>query len=138
MVRVAVGAVVVVEGAGTGTSSQRAERPLVQRVVEPFVADVAGQPCTFGPSSHGAGCRVPCGNPKAVRRAVLAPNRLERRFRQVHHGEVDRLQDLAIRHQTRQHRRREELCGRDLSGVVRTILLGWIGVQRVQCELRVE
>ena len=47
MVDVAVGAVLVVEGAGSGTSGQCAEGPLIERVVETFVADVAGQHGTF-------------------------------------------------------------------------------------------
>ena len=43
MVGVASGAVLVVEGASTGTSGQRTEGPLIERVVKPVVADVAGQ-----------------------------------------------------------------------------------------------
>ena len=53
MVGVAVGAVLVVEGAGTGTSGQRAERPLIERVVEPFGADVTGQHGTFSARRDG-------------------------------------------------------------------------------------
>ena len=53
MMGVAVGAVLVVEGASTGTSGQRAERPLIQCVVEAFVADVAGQHGTFSARRDG-------------------------------------------------------------------------------------
>ena len=43
MVQVAGGAVLVVKGACAGTVGQGAEGPLVDRVVEAAVADVAGQ-----------------------------------------------------------------------------------------------
>ena len=53
MVGITVGAVLVVEGASTGTSGQCAERPLIERVVETFVADVAGQHGTFSARRDG-------------------------------------------------------------------------------------
>ena len=53
MVRVTSGAVLVVEDASTGTSGQRAERPLIQCVVEPFVADVTGQYGTLSARRDG-------------------------------------------------------------------------------------
>src|SRR4051812_12499974 len=53
MVGVAVGAVLVVEGASAGTSGQCAERPLIERVVEPLVADVAGQHGTLSARRDG-------------------------------------------------------------------------------------
>jgi hypothetical protein len=53
MVGVAVGAVLVVEGASTGTSGQRAEGPLIECVLEAFVADVAGQHGTVSTRGDG-------------------------------------------------------------------------------------
>lgn len=53
MVQIPVGAVLVVEGASTRTSGQCTERPLVESIVETFVADVAGQHCTFAARRDG-------------------------------------------------------------------------------------
>jgi hypothetical protein len=48
MMGVAVGAVLVVEGAGTLASGQRAQRPVIERIAETFVAaDEPGQHGTF-------------------------------------------------------------------------------------------
>src|ERR1700709_1221406 len=47
------GAVLVVEGASAWTSGQCAERPLIERVVETFVADVAGQHGTLSARRDG-------------------------------------------------------------------------------------
>lgn len=50
MAGVDVPAVLVVEGAGTLGFGQRAERPLIERVIEPSIANVAGQHGTLSTS----------------------------------------------------------------------------------------
>ena len=47
VVEVAGGAVLVVERSAAGAGRERAERPLVDGVVEPAVADVAGEDGSF-------------------------------------------------------------------------------------------
>ena len=47
MVGVTGSAVLVVEGTSSGAAGQRAECPLIEGVVETFVADVAGEHDTF-------------------------------------------------------------------------------------------
>ena len=53
VVEVAVGSVLVVERSTAGTGGERAERHLVERVVEAPVANVAGEHGAFGSGCNG-------------------------------------------------------------------------------------
>ena len=55
VVEVAGGSSLVVEGAAAGTCRQRAERPVIDRVVEAPVADVVGEHGSFLAGGDGEG-----------------------------------------------------------------------------------
>ncbi len=59
-------------------------------------------------------------------------------FAEVHHREVDGLDDLAFGGQPRQHVLREKVCRGDLSGIERAVAVGDVAVERVEGDLGVD
>src|SRR6476619_4048883 len=76
-------------------------------------------------TSSSRGCRAGRGGDR----------RLEGLLAEVHHGEVDTLDNLAFGGQAWQHVLCEKVCHGDLSGVIRAVALGKLAVECVERDL---